>query len=202
MDIFMDKLAQRVNAQEMIKANSEADTARMEQLQTQVDRYEAGLQDMQNCNAKSAELSEEMKTGLNAMLGKMEDTMEKMGGSVEKMDDSIEKMDHSVQQMDELVQKMEENSPQLPNKEEMAEMFRQSDDFTHREDVKVYRNVQASIVEENEKQTAQVEELVKLSNGKLAEKTTAALIFSVLAFVAAAGTLALQILQMLNVRLF
>ncbi len=195
MDIFMDKLAQRVNAQEMIKANSEADTARMEQLQTQVDRYEAGLQDMQNCNVKSAELSEEMKTGLNAMLGKMEDTMEKMDGS-------IGKMDHSVQQMDELVQKMEENSPQLPNKEEMAEMFRQSDDFTHREDVKVYRNVQASIVEENEKQTARVEELVKLSNGKLAGKTTAALIFSVLAFVAAAGTLALQILQMLNVRLF
>lgn len=195
MDIFMDKLAQRVNAQEMIKANSEADTARMEQLQTQVDRYEAGLQDMQNCNVKSAELSEEMKTGLNAMLGKMGDTMEKMDGS-------IGKMDHSVQQMDELVQKMEENSPQLPNKEEMAEMFRQSDDFTHREDVKVYRNVQASIVEENEKQTARVEELVKLSNGKLAGKTTAALIFSVLAFVAAAGTLALQILQMLNVRLF
>lgn len=195
MDIFMDKLAQRVNAQEMIKANSEADTARMEQLQTQVDRYEAGLQDMQNCNVKSAELSEEMKTGLNAMLGKMEDTMEKMDGS-------IGKMDHSVQQMDELVQKMEENSPQLPNKEEMAEMFRQSDDFTHREDVKVYRNVQASIVEENEKQTARVEELVKLSNGKLAGKITAALIFSVLAFVAAAGTLALQILQMLNVRLF
>lgn len=195
MDIFMDKLAQRVNAQEMIKANSEADTARMEQLQTQVDRYEAGLQDMQNCNVKSAELSEEMKTGLNAMLGKMEDTMEKMDGS-------IGKMDHSVQQMDELVQKMEENSPQFPNKEEMAEMFRQSDDFTHREDVKVYRNVQASIVEENEKQTARVEELVKLSNGKLAGKTTAALIFSVLAFVAAAGTLALQILQMLNVRLF
>ena len=188
MDIFMDKLAQRVNAQEMIKANSEADTARMEQLQTQVDRYEAGLQDMQNCNAKSAELSAEMKTGLNAMLGQMEDT--------------IAKMDHSVQQMDELVQKMEENSPQLPNKEEMAEMFRQSDDFTHREDVKVYRNVQASIVEENEKQTARVEELVKLSNGKLAGKTTAALIFSVLAFVAAAGTLALQILQMLNFKLF
>ena len=188
MDIFMDKLAQRVNAQEMIKANSEADTARMEQLQTQVDRYEAGLQDMQNCNAKSAELSAEMKTGLNAMLGQMEDTMEKM--------------EDSVQQMDELVQKMEENSPQLPNKEEMAEMFRQSDDFTHREDVKVYRNVQASIVEENEKQTARVEELVKLSNGKLAGKTTAALIFSVLAFVAAAGTLALQILQMLNFKLF
>lgn len=52
MDIFMDKLAQRVNAQEMIKANSEADTARMEELQTQVDRYEAGLQDMQNCQCK------------------------------------------------------------------------------------------------------------------------------------------------------
>lgn len=188
MDIFMDKLAQRVNAQEIIKANSEADAARLEQLQKQVERYEAGLQDMQNCNAKSEELSEQMKTGLDTMLG--------------KMDGSLQKMDDSLKRMDEYVQKMEEDQPKFPNKEELAEMFRQSDDFNHREDVKVYRNVQASIVEENEKQTQKLEEVVKTATGRLSKKSTAALVFSILAFVAATGTLALQILQMMNFKLF
>lgn len=199
MDIFMDKLAQRVNAQEMIKANSEADTARMEELQTQVDRYEAGLQNMQDCNTKNAELSETMKTGLNAMLDKMEDTMQKMDGSVDRMDDSLDKMDDSVQRMDTFVQKLEESKPQFPTKEELVEMFHQSDDFNHREDVKVYRNVQASIVEENEKQTKQIEELVQAANGKLSKKATVSLVFSILAFVAAAGTLVLEILQILHI---
>lgn len=188
MDIFMDKLAQRVNAQEIIKANSEADAARMEQLQRQVERYEAGLQDMQNCNAKSAELSEEMKTGLDSMLG--------------KMDESLQKMDDSLRRMGEYVQKMEVDQPQFPNKEELAEMFRQSDDFNHREDVKVYRNVQASIVEENQKQTEQLEQLIKLSTKKTAGRATVALVFAILAFLAAAGTLTLQILEMLSITLF
>ena len=40
MDTFMDKLAQKMNAQEMIKANSAAEAAKMEQLQNQVAEYE------------------------------------------------------------------------------------------------------------------------------------------------------------------
>ena len=35
MDTFMDKLAQKLNAQEMIKANSAADAEEMDQLKSQ-----------------------------------------------------------------------------------------------------------------------------------------------------------------------
>ena len=35
MDTFMDKLAQKLNAQEMIKANSAADAEEMDQLKNQ-----------------------------------------------------------------------------------------------------------------------------------------------------------------------
>lgn len=38
----------------------------------------------------------------------------------------------------------------------MEEMFRRADDFVHRENVKVYRNVQAATTEELEKQTQAV----------------------------------------------
>lgn len=51
---------------------------------------------------------------------------------------------------------------------QMRELLKQSDDFTHRENVKVYRNVQAVVQEETKKQTEtlgeQTEELVSRSD--------------------------------------
>ena len=41
MDTFMDKLAQKLNAQEMIKANSAADAEEMDQLKSQLREYRA-----------------------------------------------------------------------------------------------------------------------------------------------------------------
>ncbi|MDE6714131.1 MAG: hypothetical protein K2K20_10380 [Lachnospiraceae bacterium] len=56
----MDKLAQRYNAQEMIMANSQAEAARMQNLQEQVEAYEAVLQEMRKLNYKNTELTEKM----------------------------------------------------------------------------------------------------------------------------------------------
>ena len=42
MDNFMDKLAERYNAQDMIKANSQAEKAEMNNLEEQVEAYEFG----------------------------------------------------------------------------------------------------------------------------------------------------------------
>ena len=60
MDNFMDKLALRYNAGEMIKANSQAEAAQMEGLQEQVEAYEAVLQEMRKLNYKNTELTEKM----------------------------------------------------------------------------------------------------------------------------------------------
>ena len=46
MDNFIDKLAQKFNAQEMIKANSQAEAAEMKKLQLQISEYEKILQEM------------------------------------------------------------------------------------------------------------------------------------------------------------
>ena len=53
MDNFMDKLAEKYNAQDMIRANSQAETAQMQSLQDQVEAYEAVLQEMRKLNYKT-----------------------------------------------------------------------------------------------------------------------------------------------------
>ena len=43
MDNFVDKVSQRINAQEMIRANAQAEANEMQRLQEQVAQYEAIL---------------------------------------------------------------------------------------------------------------------------------------------------------------
>ena len=60
MDNIMDKLAERYNAQDMIKANSQAEKAEMNNLEEQVEAYEAVLQEMRKLNYRNTELTEKM----------------------------------------------------------------------------------------------------------------------------------------------
>ena len=60
MDNFMDKLAERYNAQDMIKANSGAEQAHMKSLEDQVEAYESVLQEMRKLNYRNSELTEKM----------------------------------------------------------------------------------------------------------------------------------------------
>ncbi len=64
----MDKLAQKFSAQEMIRANSQAEAEELERLQLQVSEYEKILQEMRKLNYKNTELAEklELMIGENA----------------------------------------------------------------------------------------------------------------------------------------
>ena len=73
MDTFMDKLAQKMNAQEMIKANSAAEAAKMEQLQSQIAEYESLLQEMRKVNLKTVENAEQVKQVVQESLQKIEE---------------------------------------------------------------------------------------------------------------------------------
>ena len=46
MDTFMDKLAQKFTAQEIIKANSAAEAAELQRTREQVEKYNDCLQEM------------------------------------------------------------------------------------------------------------------------------------------------------------
>lgn len=62
MDSFVDKIAQKINGQDVIRANSEAEAAEMkrvkiqaERMQKQMEQYELCMQEMRNLNLKNEE---------------------------------------------------------------------------------------------------------------------------------------------------
>ncbi len=129
MDTFIGKLAQKRNAQEMIRANTTAEAIKMEQMQNQMEQYDKVMQEIRRVNLKTAE---------NAVTAQ------------DLLKECIEKTE-ALQQEGKTQEAREESAAEL--KKMLEELFRQSDDFLHKENVKVYRNVQAALVEELNKQT-------------------------------------------------
>lgn len=72
MDNFMDKLAQKYNAQEMIKANAQAEASEMQRLQEQVAAYEGILQDMRKLNYKNSELTDRIYALVDESISKVQ----------------------------------------------------------------------------------------------------------------------------------
>lgn len=83
MDTFMDKLAQKFTAGEMIKANSAADAAEVEKLKTQMEEYNQCLQDMRQVHLKNAENVDKLSTLIEECMAKIGEVK---GGSVSTQD--------------------------------------------------------------------------------------------------------------------
>ena len=116
MDNFMNKLSQRINAQDTIKANFMADTAEKEALKKQLAEYDAILQSMRNLYLKQEENSEVFV----------------------QLAEKLEGMNAEPAEKEALLK-------------EIKDYISRSDEFTHKECVKVYRNVQALLDEQNTK---------------------------------------------------
>ena len=180
MDTFADRFFHKRSSQEMIQANAAADAAKLEQLQRQVAEYETLLQDMRKVNLRAAENMEQMQKVLQesfekisavkdqeALLPDIKEKMEELARQgndtqaerealLSELKTQIEEFVPQIRaQVDELApqikEQVEELVPQI--KTQLDESFKRSDDFLHRENVKVYRNVQASVIDELNKQT-------------------------------------------------
>ncbi len=270
MDMFMDKLAQKLTAQEIIRANTTAETEELNRLRNQVAEYndclerlqkliEEGaeklqgpqvdggelnrlveesihkIQSLQQDNAGLEELTEQLTDRMDTMDRKMGERLisvsrsmderfesvdssmeeklsdidrsldEKLSGIDRLLDEKLGGMDRSLEAKLSGVDRMlSEKIDQLNTQEDEAddgnleERFNSLNENVHRECVKVYRNVQAVVVEEGEKQSSAISDATigvrgmgdKL--GKIFTISTAALVFSLLSFV-------LQILRMIGV---
>lgn len=60
MDNFMDKLAKRFNAGELIQANGEAEARENQRLKEQMDEYDKVIQEIRRLNLKTIEVSEQV----------------------------------------------------------------------------------------------------------------------------------------------
>ncbi len=204
MDNFMDKLAQKFNAQEMIKANSQAEAAEMKKLQLQVAEYEKILQEMRKLNYKNAELTEKIDGLVGENAGKLQGLQEDEQKLLNLLRDLTEEQTRNREE--EFSRKEEEKQEavagaQTQSKEIVSrtqELFARSEDFVHKENVKVYRNVQAVIVEELKKQT----DTLCQENARLASRMNVVMAFSLITMLLAVASLIVQILTGLNIKLF
>lgn len=156
MDTFIDKLAQRKNAQEMIRANSAAEAAKMEQMQKQLQAYDEIMQEVRRVNLKTAQNVDNMRGLIAKCIEKLESVKVEpnTGEDVEKQITAVKGL--------------------------LEERLAQTEDIVHKENVKVYRNVQAAFTEELEKQNRQEQENWEGKGGKKSSPLLVAILIGVL----------------------
>lgn len=175
MDNFMDKLAQKLNAQEMIKANSAAEAMEMRKLQAQVEEYEKMLQEMKKVNLKNIELTDSIEALTKGSLAKIEECQAK-------------NTDYSA-----VIEEIGLKTGDL--KAAMEASFKKADEYIHTENVKVYRNVQAVVMDGLKEQTTTLIE----AQDKNHKKTGAILPLVLIGLILVMTDLALNILQIFNI---
>ena len=226
MDNFMDKISQKLNSQDMIRANAAADAAEMENLENQVavfkeqiEKYDDCLQEMRKLNLKNMEsaqgvqnLAEQASEKLEKTVGEVESASVSriqqtsdmsIAGIQQTSDASIAGINQAVAQSLAKIAEIKDNSDN-DNLEKITEAvsglltkqdeaFKNLEDFLHTDNVKVYRNVQAAMIEELEKQTNELKE----AQEKAAKGTKIILPFAIITMIlslANLGILAVQIL--------
>ena len=137
MDSFMDKIAQKFSSQDVIRANSEAEAKELEMAKEKIAEYENILSEIRRLNLKSVETNEITNQLVQASVEKLEEY--KIQGVGKDYSEDIENIKSSI---------------------------KDQEDYIHKENVRVYRNVQASIVDELKLQT----EALSIQNKALEKK--------------------------------
>jgi len=257
MDTFMDKLAQRLTAQEIIKANTAADTEEMNKLKNQIAEYnqclvklerliEEGTEKIKSaqgnpetvnrladeCLAKIRAMQQdgeglkqlEQKMALLLSEG-MKESQDRLAKKVDETDGHFsEKLNQAQGQLSEMLEqtrgelsdkldqtgnrlwdKLDTLGAHLNEKQEpsllegqLTDKLAALEENVHRECVKVYRNVQAVVVEEGSKQSEAVTGAASVV-GRLNGKLNAVLGISIVALLASVAGMVVQILKMAGI---
>ena len=282
MDNYMDKLSQRCSAQEIIRANAQAEAKETGRLREQIQGYDECMQEMRMLNLKNVEsaeqlraLAEQVKQLAGQTMARMEETerqdhaqaerihavcetLNGISGNVEALQEELQAVRGDIGALPEALQTLRGDIGALPEAlqtlredigtvpetletlreeirtvlqeerevrkgmaaaweeaktalEQIKEMLAQGneavlshaekekavnkelEDYMHRESVKVYRNVQAVLVEELKNQTKEPDG--KLVQGKTGRKGLYGLVIvTLLASLANLGILAAQLL--------
>lgn len=174
MDTIKDMLASKFgSASEVIHANSEAEAQELKKAHARITELEQAVSDMRRLTLKCAETNE-----LTAQM---------VQGAIEKLDGNTTPGGNS----EEVKAVLEELKGKLDDS------FKAQEDVIHKENVRVYRNVQASIVEELKQQS----EAIAVQHMHIEKKIKGikplaiwALVFAVLSFLAVAGWAVISIL--------
>ena len=217
MDNFMDKISQKLNSQEIIRANAAADAAALENLERQLtlfkdqmQRYDDCLQEMRKLNLKNIESAQ----GLQELTDKANKTNTRLGKTLEEMETvsvskiketserSIEGINQALNEGLAKIAEIKENPENIEKltkdladiQTKVGELFRNLEEFLHTDNVKVYRNVQASMIEELDKQTMLLQE----GQNELTRKSQAAFICVIITMVMTLANIAITLARILG----
>lgn len=167
MDGFIDKFAQRKNAQNMIRANAMAEAEEKERMALKISEYEMAIQEMRQSSLQNIENAEKVKELLAAGLDKIEEVQKKDEGASRESERMIKEVKEQLSELlsaqREMLEKQSTQMQELAEtqKTAMEELLHGTEDFNHKEAVKVYRNVQAVVEAELPKQTEEIKNAMK-----------------------------------------
>lgn len=214
MDNFMDKISQKLNSQEIIRANAAADAAALENLEKQLNlfkeqmvKYDDCLQEMRKLNLKNIESAQEVQV----LADKANEKLDKTAGEVEALsvskiketsDLSIAGINKTLDESLAKIAEIKENPDSIEKltndladiQAKMDGLFKNLEDYLHTDNVKVYRNVQAAMIEELDKQTAQLKE----EQGRQAKKSEMTLLFAIITMVVTIANIAVTFARILG----
>ncbi len=189
MDIFVDKLSQKLTAAEMIKANAAADAAELQKAKGQVLQYDALLNEIREINTVNADSAKQVNTLVTESLKKLE--------NVDKVNELIDISLIKIEEFKACGDNVEQLETQLTELKAVVEAMKtqmeELNEHVHKENVKVYRNVQAIVLEESAKLVEQGTSSATVLK-KVSGKGSAALIFSIMTLIVTVAGLVLQIL--------
>lgn len=178
MDTFMDKIAQKFNAQEIIKANSAAEERELQQLRSQIAEYDTRLQEIRKLNLMNLEIADKLEAMIEANQAKQD--AENSAG-VEQ-----------VEQLKQIVAATEDMKNALTvNQADNAANL----DAIHKECVKVYRNVQAVVEQGLLAQTQSLSE----QNVRVEKKVTGLKPIAIIGLVLTIANLAVLVCNILGI---
>ena len=208
MENLMDKLAQRWNAQEIVKANMAAETKELERLRGQVKEYEECLSQMRTICAELQKNSSALEQRMNHVSEQMEQQLRENASGLERLlkerieylsEEAIGRLTETETGVSESIvrlREMEENQPsQAWLQESLEEMKAHVDELVHKENVKVYRNVQAVVNEEAAKQNGELKGVKDQLGGRL----SSVLGISIVALILSAAGLVFQLLTYFHI---
>lgn len=141
------------NADEMIRANGAAEAAQTERLKSEIDEYSQQLEELTALYQKNNVLVDRLQkmnlTAADSMRTMLQENAERREEKSEVDPEASAREQEAFRQA--LAASIDDSQKKI------EELLQQSDQLAHRENVRVYRNVQASMISELEKQTQQLQ---------------------------------------------
>ena len=210
MDNFMERITHKFTAAEMIKANSEADAAVLDTAKEQIALFEnqmtkvdGALSDMRQVNLKNIEVAQELQTmtkdstaKITQCVGNMES--ESVSRIKQTSDVSIAGINKTVDESLAKIAQIKESADSIAAIKECVDTIsakldalrKDMEDYNHTDHVKIYRNVQASFVDELGRTATDIKASAK--------KKGAMIPLLVITMLASLASLAITILHMLG----